>query len=663
MRFPPLDRYFTGISVPVAALRSGLSCGAGEFADLVPLGRWCVEAGLDFIQLLPVNDTGGNSSPYSAISAFALHPLYLRLQDMPGAAPFAGEIDRFRAESDARARVASGRLAYRATLEFKRSIVQRVCEANAPAIGKDEAFRGWREANPWVIAYAVFAALQRRNLDAPWSAWPEMSDPSPAQIGAWWDAHPGECLPQAWAQYLLESQLSAASRELSALGISLKGDLPILMTTESADVWDQREYFDLTARAGAPPDMFSPDGQNWGFPVYDWDRLGNDDYRWWKDRLRQAGKFFQAFRIDHVLGFFRIWRIPRGETTGLTGRFSPSSGLAASDLESLGFDRGRLRWLSVPHISGMELLRDLGPEAARVAAAYLVRIGSEDLFNLKPEIDGEAAIHALAEPAEVKRALLAWHTDRTLIDDGEFFPAWYMERTKGFQSLSEPEKSRLRGLVRDRRRESEAAWEQRGAMLLSALQGATDMLVCAEDLGDVPPCVPRVLDRLGILGLRIVRWSRAYEAATPGTQAAFVPPTHYPRLSVCTPSVHDTTTIRGWWEEDAGERELFFRSIGGPGPCPARMTPDLLERILVHCLDAASLLCMFQLQELLDLDEASWATDPAADRINVPGTVNEVNWTWRMPLALEDLASRSAFTGRIRSLVEPRRARALEAGR
>lgn len=666
MRFAPLDRYFTGVSIPVAALRTGESCGVGEFADLASLGSWCRDAGLDLIQVLPVNDTGGNSSPYSAISAFALHPLYLRLQALPGAEKLGSEIGRFRRDSAAREGAARGRFSYRETLAFKLSIVERVFAENRSAILKDPAFTRWRTDNPWVVPYAVFTALRKDNREAPWTSWPALTDADPAQIAAWWDSRPTDCLAPAWVQFQLETQLAAASRALEAMGVYLKGDLPILMSVDSADVWAYRKYFDLGALAGAPPDMFSPDGQNWGFPVYNWDNLGKDDFGWWKERLRQAGKFFHAFRIDHVLGFFRIWRIPRGEITGLLGRFSPSVGLSPHDLQELGFDAGRLLWLSVPHMSGAELKAALGPEAARVADLCLRRVGTEDLYNIKPEIDSESAIHGLAEPPEVKKFLLSWHANRALLaesageDPGARFPSWYMDRARGFQSLSEEEKSKLHQLIDSRRRESEEVWESRGRELLAILRGATDMLVCAEDLGDVPRCVPRVLAELRILGLRIVRWSREYDKAEPGAPAAFIAPKRYPALTVCTPSVHDTSTIRGWWEEDAAERELFFRSLGEKGACPPHMTADLLEKIVAACCGAGSILCMFQLQDLLDLDEALWAPDPRDGRINVPGTVTGENWTWRMPLSVEALAARTRLSERIRALAARRAARPLK---
>ena len=570
------------------------------------------------------------------------------MQDLPGAARYAGEISGFP--------TALGRFSYPRTLAFKLSLLARLFADNERSIAADAGFTQWRQQNPWVVPYAVFTALRKENGQKPWWSWPNLGDPTAEQISAWWDSHPEQRLLPAWVQFQAEKQLAAASRSLSDMGVHLKGDLPILMSGDSADVWAYRQFFDLSVQAGAPPDMFSPDGQNWGFPVYDWEALARDDYRWWKERLRQAGKFFHAFRIDHVLGFFRIWRIPHGELTGLLGRFSPSTPLTAADLQKLGLDKGRLRWLSLPHVSGTELAAALGAQAPRVAELFLQRIGAEDLYNLKPEIDGEQAIEQLSEPPEVKAFLRSWHANRTLLEDGAgtFYPSWYREGTKGFQSLGEAERAALRGLIDRRRRESEETWERHGQKLLAEMQNATDMLVCAEDLGDVPRCVPRVLSRLGILGLRILRWSRAYDSAPAGSPAPVIPPTDYQPLSVCTPSVHDTSTIRGWWEEDAGERELFFSTLGGKGDCPARMTSGLLEIIVRQCRGAGSLLTIFQLQDLLDLDEKLWAADPRTDRINIPGTVSETNWTWRMPLSLEELRARAPLSARIRAIVETR---------
>ena len=664
MRFTRLDHYFTGVAVPVAALRSGAGCGVGEFADLPALGDWCRRAGVEVIQVLPVNDTGGNSSPYSAISAFALHPLYLRLQDLPGAERFTDMIDKFRVDAEARERLSAGRFSYRGVLDFKLSVIERVFAENGKDIRGDPEFARWRKENPWVLAYAAFRALKREHGGTPWASWGALADPSPGDIEACWKAHEEHCLLSAWTQMHLERQLSSASRALEQMGVFLKGDVPILMSEESVDVWASRRYFDLTAKAGAPPDMFSPSGQNWGFPVYDWDRLAADGYRWWKDRLLLAGRFFHALRIDHVLGFFRIWRIPRSELSGLLGHFSPSAGLTRKDLDDLGYDEGRIRWLSLPHVTGAELSSAFGENAGQVAEKLLARVGQEDLYNIRTDLDSEAAIQALTEPPEVKSFLVSLHGDRTLLTGGSevFFTPWYLERTKGYRSLSDQDKARLGDLLARRRRESEESWEREGRLILAMLRDTTDMLVCAEDLGDVPDCVPRVLSELGILGLRIVRWSREYKKAPPGQPAPFIPPSLYPRLSVCAPSVHDTSTLRGWWEEDEGERTLFFAALGAPGPCPGKMTRALQAKIVEHCLGAGSVLSMFQLQDLLDLDQELWAPDPRRDRINVPGTVNDENWTWRMPLGLAALAAREVLVSGLGAMVARRRARPLDGG-
>jgi 4-alpha-glucanotransferase len=270
----------------------------------------------------------------------------------------------------------------------------------------------------------------------------------------------------------------------------------------------------------------------------------------------------------------------------------------------------------------------------------------------------------MQEPAEVKAFLRAAHANRTLLLDGAdtYYPSWYRENTKGFQGLTEEEKARLRGLIDEKRRTSEEIWETQGEKLLTVLQGATDMLVCAEDLGDVPRCVPIVLARRKILGLRILRWTREWDSARPGVPAPVIPPERYPALSVCTPSVHDTSTLRAWWEEDAAEREMFFRALGTKGSCPARMSPALLQQIVQWCCGAGSLLAVFQLQDFLDLDEGLWAADPRADRINVPGTVNETNWTWRMPLSLAELRTRAPLAARIHSIAGARRDRPIREG-
>ncbi|MCX7030219.1 MAG: 4-alpha-glucanotransferase [Spirochaetes bacterium] len=650
MRFSVIDHPMTGVAVPVSALRSRSSCGVGEYPDLAALATWAAGVGIEVIQLLPVNDTGSNSSPYSALSAFALHPLYLRLEDVRGADRYAVEIAAWRRKAEARQR-----LDYPGTLAFKLSVLERIHRDRSAGIAADPGFTAWLADNPWVRPYAAFRSLERAHGGVAWETWGnDAADPVSA-VRACWNDRPDECRFHAWVQREAAAQLAAASRALERSGVRLKGDLPILMSSQSADVWHERRFFDSGMRAGAPPDMYSAHGQMWGFPVYDWNAMAGDGYGWWKARLAQAARFFHAFRIDHVLGFFRIWQVPATEGNGLLGWFDPAEACTRADLAAAGFDDAAVRWLSVPHVRGADLRAKLGPDADRVAGRYLLRIGGEDLYNLGPGLDREDAIRALDEPNRIKEALYRWHADRALLAAGRdrFFPSWYYERSQAFIGLDDDRRRRLQDLFRERRTASERIWERRGRDLLAMVRDASDMLVCAEDLGDVPDCVPRVLADLGILGLRIERWAREWKR--PGSP--FIPPAEYPALTVCTPSVHDTSTLRGWWEEDRAEREAFYPLLELGGACPDRLTPEVHAAIVERCLGSRSRLCMFPLQELLDLDPDLWTPDPRGDRVNVPGTVADTNWTWRMPLTIESLTGRTGLADRLRAMVDGRRRR------
>ena len=647
-----------GIVVPLGALRTAKSGGVGEYPDLTSLGEVCARCGLSFIQLLPVNDTGFQSSPYSALSAYALHPLYLRIPDLPEAAAFRAEAQTLAA------RFAGGkRFPYPEVLSAKLALLRRVFDASLPAIRKDSALESWIEANPWVRDYAVFLGLKEEHGGKSWKDWPGHRDPAAPEIEALWaesarrDGH----LFHAWVQLRCEEQFSSASRALADRGIALKGDLPILMNDDSADVWARRPWFRTDRIAGAPPDMFSELGQNWGFPIYDWDALAREGYSFWTGRLRQAAKFYGAYRIDHVLGFFRIWTLPEREESGYLGAFEPSAGISRAELEAAGFSDDRIRWISEPHVREAGLLEAAGRDAmaggapdsggaggaarlaGRAAAVLLDRIGSEPLFLFKHSVRGEKDIRT-AVPTEALRGFLqaAWR-DRALIPLGpdSFAPAWRHYAAAAWPSLSDPERGALEGMIRSKAAESEREWEEHGRRLLSVLKDAADMLPCAEDLGAVPPCVPRVLAQLGILGLRIPRWTRRWDE--PGQP--YVEPFSYPRLTVCAPSVHDTSTLRDWWEHEAAgaDREAAY----GGAPAPEAWSPEVGARVLARFAAGASALLVVQLQDLLDLCPAYASGDSWEDRVNVPGTIADSNWTWRMPLSLEDLAADPEWVGRV----------------
>lgn len=635
----------SGIVLPLGSLRTARSGGVGEYPDLTVLGDLCVRCGLSFIQLLPVNDTGFQSSPYSALSAFALHPLYLRLADLPEAADFQSDIRALAARFEG-----ERRFPYPEILSAKLSLLRRIFDASAPAIRKDPTLAAWIGANPWVREYAVFLGLKEENGGKSWKDWPALRDPSAGDVEALWE-EPGRRdgrLFHAWVQMRCEEQFLAVSRALADRGVALKGDLPILMNDDSADVWAHRSWFRTDRIAGAPPDMFSELGQNWGFPIYDWEALAREDFAFWKGRLRQAEKFYGAYRIDHVLGFFRIWALPEREESGYSGAFEPGASLSRAELGSAGFSDDRIRWISEPHVRETGLDEAAGRDAAGkgasgadAAGALLDRIGAEPLFLFKRTVRGEKDILAAGLPEALRGFLLSAWRDRVLIPLGPdaFAPAWRHSSASAWTSLSDAERSALEGLIRSKAAESERVWEEHGRRLLSVLKSAADMLPCAEDLGAVPPCVPKVLAELEILGLRIPRWTRRWdEAGQP-----YVEPSDFPRLTVCAPSVHDTSTLRDWWEHEAGPGDRAAAYGAAP---PESWSPEVGAGILARFAAGASVLLVVQLQDLLDLSRGYASGDSRADRVNVPGTIADTNWTWRMPVTLEDLAADREWIGK-----------------
>lgn len=664
-----IEPWKSGIVVPLGALRTARSGGVGEYPDLPVLGGLCESCGLSFIQLLPVNDTGFQSSPYSALSAFALHPLYLRLSDLPEAADF-------RAETRALAARFEGerRFPYPEILSAKLSLLSRIFAASAPKLREDPALAAWIAANPWVRDYSVFLGLKEENGGKSWKDWPARRDPGAGEVEALWEepSRRDGRLFHAWVQMRCEEQFLAASRTLADRGVALKGDLPILMNDDSADVWAHRTWFRTDRIAGAPPDMFSELGQNWGFPIYDWEALAREDYAFWTGRLRQAAKFYGAYRIDHVLGFFRIWALSEREESGYLGAFEPGAQVSRAELAGAGFSEDRIRWISEPHIREPALLEAAGraaaaagaPEpgvpgnaaasagaaegiAARAAGALLDRIGLEPLFLFKRSVRGEKDIRAAGPPDALRDFLQAAWRDRVLIPLGpdSFAFAWRHNDASAWPSLSDAERSALEGLLRAKAAESEKDWEDHGRRLLSVLKGAADMLPCAEDLGAVPSCVPKVLADLEILGLRIPRWTRRWDE--PGQP--YVEPSDYPRLTVCAPSVHDTSTLRDWWEREAGPGD---RRAAYGGDAPEAWSPEVGAEILARFAGGASVLLVVQLQDLLDLSPAYASGDSRSDRINVPGTLADSNWTWRMPVRIEDLAADRDWVGRVSRAVD-----------
>lgn len=651
MIFPRFDHYLTGTAVPVSSLHGNESCGIGEFLDLIPFGSLCKKCGIELVQILPINDTGTQRSPYSAVSAFALHPVYIRLQNLPGNEIIESEIEQFKHRFQHKDRVD-----FEEVLKQKLVLCRRIFEEHIEEIENDGGLGEWITKNPWVKPYSVYKHLKQANGERSWVEWKNSRTMSSPEADTYWQQHRKELLFHPWVQMHLERQLREVTETLGSINIALKGDLPILMIEDSVDVWFHQNYFHLDKRAGAPPDMFSDDGQNWGFPIYNWEQLRKDDYNWWKRRLRQAAKFYHAFRIDHVLGFFRIWTVPEYEESASMGFYIPYKYISEAVLESSGFSRERIAWLSEAHIHGDEIIAALGDKTE--VMPYLRQIGEEELYLFTKQIRGTADIDKLPVSVAAKREMKEWKKNRALIpvESGTYFNAWHLPRTRGYQSLDDHEKRELHQIIDGHRRQSEKVWEKTGKELLSVVQNETDMLVCAEDLGAVPDCVPKVLGELEMLSLKIGFWTRRYD--TPGQP--FIHVDQYPFRSVATLSVHDSFVFREWWEEVSTDEERisFCEALGITDISKQSYTPKTAEKLIAGFFSSASYVCVLQIQDFFAID-SSLRKQKDAERINIPGTVDEKNWTYRIPKPVEELLQNDLFCSVLRKLTSLRRNRPL----
>ena len=313
-----------GTAVPVFSLRSAADFGIGEFRDLHPLVDWAAATGQCVIQILPINDTtrrGGweDSYPYNPVSSFALNPMYIHLEDIGVKADAAFSRKR-------NALNALPEIDYPAVFKAKTAYMRKGFEAQGQADMNSTAYKQFYKANAfWLDEYAAFCA--ERDTDTP-------------------DFH-------CWIQFHLDKQLKEEVAYARSKGIALKGDLPIGVSADSADARFHPQLFNLDSRAGAPPDYFSSEGQNWGFPTYNWENMAEDGYAWWKARLRKMAEYFDAFRIDHILGFFRIWEIPACYKGGSMGHFNPALPYTADELAKAGLPEDPKLFLEDPHHKGL----------------------------------------------------------------------------------------------------------------------------------------------------------------------------------------------------------------------------------------------------------------------------------------------------------------------
>ena len=657
--FALYNRKLAGTQVPVFSLRTRKSAGIGDFGDLKTMIDFVASTGQKVLQLLPINDTTithtwTDSYPYSCISVFAIHPQYADLHALPELkdAKARAEAEKTRAELNA-----LDKIDYEKVNDFKINYLRQIFNQEGEKMMKTAEYKAFFQASElWLVPYAQYSYLRDKNGTADFNQWPDH------QV---WDEAERKVLaaPKTAAyknvaffyfvQFVLDRQMQEAHEHAKAKGVILKGDIPIGVNRNGCDVWTEPKYFNLNGQAGAPPDDFSANGQNWGFPTYNWFEMLKDGCQWWNRRFQNMARYFDAYRIDHVLGFFRIWEIPVHSVHGLLGQFAPALAMSREEIESYGLHFQEDRFTR-PFITDWVLDRVFHERAGEVKEKYLDRLDDER-YQMKPEVDTQRKVEALF--ADVTNEKELWLRDGlyALISDvlfvrdhtnpGVFHPRISAQLDFIYESLYDNDKAAFNRLYNDYfYRRNNQFWYQEAMKKLPKLVQATRMLVCAEDLGMVPDCVPWVMDELKILSLEL-------QSMPKDPSVKFGHLSRNPYRSVCTISSHDMPTLRMWWDENIQRTQeyyntMLYRQGPAPHPLPGWLASDIISRHLT----SPSMLCILSIQDWLATDEALRLPDADAERINIPANPKHY-WRYRMHLNIEDLAADKRFVQSITEMI------------
>ena len=597
----PEDFRVAGTLVPVFSLRTRRSFGVGDFGDLRQMVDWVATSGQRLLQILPINDTTsshtwGDSYPYSCISVFALHPQYVELGALP---KLKKEADRKRFEALRLELNALSQIDYERVNNAKFEYLRLLFQQEGKKVLASADFKSFfEEAQAWLVPYAQYCSLRDTYGTGDFSQWPDHRqwDENDRKALSTIGTQLGDVAFWYFVQFILAQQLSGVHAFARTRGVILKGDIPIGVARHGCDVWQEPRYFNLNGQAGAPPDEFAEDGQNWGFPTYNWDEMLRDGCQWWERRFRNMARYFDAYRIDHVLGFFRIWEIPMPVKSGLLGQFSPALALSRDEIYGYGISHETLMNTVCPIIKSADV--------------------STNVLFLRDHKNPEV-----------------------------FHPRISAQKTEAYAALSDQEKHAFDVLYEQYfYHRNNQFWYEEAMQKLPKLVRATRMLCCAEDLGMVPACVQWVMDELGILSLEL-------ESMPKEAWVRFGHIERNPRRSVATISSHDTPTLRMWWDEDYERTQEYYNTIlNFEGPAPHPLSGNLARHIIQRHLNCPSMVCVIALQDWLAIDEQLRLKEAGAERINIPANPHHY-WRYRMHLNIEDLKNDKSFTEGIYEMV------------
>ena len=648
-----------GLVIPVFSLRSENSFGIGDFGDLYKMVDWVKQTNQKVIQILPINDTTmthtwTDSYPYNSISIYALHPLYLNINAM-------GKLkDVKRNEYYKGKQIELNKLLevdYEQVDRFKWEFYREIYEQDANRVlASNEFMFFFQENREWLIPYAAYSYLRDKTGTADFRLWKEYSVYNKQDIETLC-AEESSCYGAIaiyyYLQFCLHQQLVKVRNYCYSNGIVLKGDIPIGISNVSIEAWTEPSYFNMNAQAGAPPDDFSTTGQNWGFPTYNWEVMEADQFSWWKRRFRKMSDYFDAYRIDHILGFFRIWEIPNQSVEGLLGYFSPALPFSLSEIEDSGLKFNKELFIQAS-IHERNLSQLFGEYTSEVIQVYLEK-ASSDRFVIKSQWNTQLKIqtHFAKKKDEkserIRSGLFTVCNEVLFIEDKEktnyYHPRISASSSYIYNELDNPDKYAFDYLYWSYfyQRHNEF-WKEKAYKHLIPLINSTDMLVCGEDLGMIPQSVSEVMNKLQILSLEIERMPKS-------PQLEFAQLRHNPYLSVCTPSTHDMSTIRGWWNENTAKTQRYYNEIlWKKGTAPRECSPEICEQIICNHLASGSMLCVISFQDWLSIDGVLRNPDVERERINVPANSRHY-WRYRMHLTIEKLLQADGLNNKIKELI------------
>ena len=647
----------SGTVIPVFSLRSNTDFGIGDFLSLKKMIDWAALTNQQIIQTLPINDTTAtktwkDSYPYSAISNYALHPIYLGLADFP----LTNKAKQKKYQTEASKLNALDKIDYEKVLNLKAEYTWQLFDEMGAAVLLSQEYRSFYDKNQfWLFSYGCFCYLRDRYQTTQFEHWGEYAVyneeklrlliDSDSAVKRSFDYH-------CFLQFLLDKQLTSAQRYAHCRGVALKGDIPIGINRNSVDAWTSPQLFNLDTQAGAPPDDFSVSGQNWGFPTYNWTAMQNEDYAWWEKRFRKMSDFFDAYRIDHILGFFRIWEIPLDAVQGLLGYFSPALPYWAEELNMNGipFDEERM---TEPFIHEHYLSDVFGEFTSEVLDKYLEVSGWQQ-FRLKKEVNTQRKVQQLFADKKDEKSLKIRDGLYTLcnevlfvrdrLDGIRFHPRITAQYTYSYKYLDDSVKNAFNRLYNDFfYHRHNYFWREQAMKKLPRLISSTPMMVCGEDLGMVPASVPSVMNELQILSLEIQRMPK-------DSHVVFTDLTTIPYLSVCTTSTHDMSPLRLWWQENRELTQLYYNQVlCREGEAPEDCTPEICKEIIQKHLDSAAMWVVLPWQDWASISEKLACKNLSDERINIPADPNHY-WRYRMHISLDELLQEDTFNQEIKKM-------------